>query len=136
MGEGLGMREHEPPMTKILLIEDVLDTVDLVRRALTPSGYEVLHAPDAETGLQMALAQLPDLILLDLGLPDYDGQTLAGWLRDETALNATPIIAFTAWPQETARQMIESYGCNGYIGKPIVKVAEFAAQVKSFLKTP
>ncbi|MDD2922764.1 MAG: response regulator [Anaerolineales bacterium] len=121
-------------MTKILLIEDMPDTVELVRRALTPSGYEVFHAPDAETGLQMALAHNPDLILLDLGLPDYDGQTLAGWLRAESALDATPIIAFTAWPHETAKQMIESYGCNGYIAKPIVKVSDFVAQVGAYLK--
>jgi len=122
-------------MTKILLIEDILDNVELVRKALSPRGYKVIHAPDAESGLRLALADTPDLILLDLGLPDYDGQTLAGWLRAESALDATPIVAFTAWPQETAKQMVDSYGCNGYISKPIVKVKEFADQVASFLKT-
>ena len=95
-------------MTKILIIEDFPDTVAVVRRALETSGYEVIHAPDAETGLETARTQTPDLILLDLGLPDYDGQTLIGWLRDVPALAQTPIIAFTAWPYETARQMIES----------------------------
>jgi len=123
-------------MTKILLIEDMFDTAELVRRILTANGYEVIHAPDAETGLKMALDQLPDLILLDLGLPDYDGQTLAGWLRNEPALDGTPIVAFTAWPQETAKQMVESYGCNGYIAKPVGKVGEFVAKVTSFIKTP
>lgn len=122
-------------MIKILLIEDILDTVELVRKALSPQNYEVIHALDAETGLQLALAQRPDLILLDLGLPDYDGQTLAGWLRAEDTLDDTPIIAFTAWPQETAKKMVESYGCNGYISKPILKIREFADQVTSFLKT-
>jgi two-component system, cell cycle response regulator DivK len=121
-------------MTKILLIEDIPDNVALVRKALSPRGYEIVAAPDAETGLKLALQHVPDLILLDLGLPDYDGQTLAGWLRAESVLDATPIIAFTAWPQETAKQMVDSYGCNGYISKPIVKVKEFAAQVASFLK--
>lgn len=120
-------------MTKILLIEDMPDNVELVRRALTSRGHEIVHAPDAETGLALALEQLPDLILLDLGLPDYDGQTLAGWLRAEPVLNATPIIAFTAWPQETARQMVDSYGCNGYISKPIEKISDFIAKVESFL---
>jgi two-component system, cell cycle response regulator DivK len=122
-------------MTKILLIEDIQDNVELVRKALALRNYEVVHAPDAETGLQLALEQLPNLILLDLGLPDYDGQTLAGWLRAETALDDTPIIAFTAWPQETARKMVESYGCNGYISKPITSIRVFADQVASFLKT-
>ena len=122
-------------MIKILLIEDVPDTVELVRRILTSRGYEIIHAPGAEAGLQSALDCLPDLILLDLGLPDYDGQTLAGWLRAEESLRSTPIIAFTAWPQETARQMVESYGCNGYISKPIESANVFAAQIKSYLKT-
>ena len=121
-------------MTKILLVEDFLDTVELVRKALSPQNYEVIHALDAETGLQLALTQRPDLILLDLGLPDYDGQTLAGWLRAEDILDDTPIIAFTAWPQETAKKMVESYGCNGYISKPILKIRDFADQVTSFLK--
>lgn len=123
-------------MTKILLIEDIPDNAELVRRALSASGYEIILAADAETALQMALAEIPDLILLDLGLPDYDGQTLAGWLRDEPVLDATPIVALTAWPEETARQMVESYGCNGYINKPIVKVNEFVARINSFLKVP
>lgn len=121
-------------MWTILLVEDMPDTVELVRRTLSPHGYEILHAPDAETGLELAIKHLPDLILLDLGLPDYDGQTLAGWLRAEPTLADTPVVAFTAWPQETARKMVESYGCNGYIQKPILSVKDFSNQVVSFLK--
>lgn len=123
-------------MTKILVIEDIPDNAELVRRALSATGYDIIHAADAESGLQAALIHQPDLILLDLGLPDYDGQTLAGWLREETSLKSTPIVALTAWPEETARQMVENYGFNGYICKPITKVTEFISQIKSFLKTP
>ena len=122
-------------MTKILLIENIPDNAELVRRALSASGYEIIHAADAETGLRMALAEIPDLILLDLGLPDYDGQTLAGWLRAESTLDATLIVALTAWPEETAKQMVESYGCNGYISKPIIKINDFVSRINSFLKT-
>lgn len=121
-------------MTKILIIEDIPDNAELVRRIMSARGYEVLHAVDAESGLAMALSTLPDLILLDLGLPDHDGLTLAGWLRAEPSLVEVPIIAYTAWPPETAEQMAETYGCNGYIGKPIGSVKDFAAQVESFLK--
>ena len=121
-------------MTKILLVEDILDNATLVRKALSGRGYEIIHALDAETGLLMALEHIPDLILLDLGLPDYDGQTLAGWMRAESALDATPIVAVTAWPEETAKKMVESYGFDGYICKPIIKVAEFAAKIDSYLK--
>ena len=122
-------------MKKILVIEDIFDNAELVRKALTPRDYMVIHAADAEAGLQMALQEAPDLILLDLGLPDYDGQTLAGWLRSEAKLDDTPIIAFTAWPQETARKMVESYGCNGYISKPIVSIKAFANEIASYLKS-
>jgi two-component system cell cycle response regulator DivK len=122
-------------MTKILMIEDMPDNAELVRRILSAAGYEVFHAPDAESGLEMAIAEQPDLILLDLGLPDYDGQTLAGWLLAEPQTARIPMVAFTAWPEETARQMAESYGCVGYIGKPIGKIADFTAKIASFLKT-
>ncbi len=122
-------------MTKILLIEDIPDNVELVRKALSRTGYEIIHAADAETGLAMALSECPDLILLDLGLPDYDGQTLAGWLRDESILDDTPIVVLTAWPEEAAKQVVESYRCNGYISKPILKINEFIAQVNSYIKT-
>ena len=123
-------------MTKILLIEDIPDNVELVRKALSQTDYEISHAADAETGLEMALSERPDLILLDLGLPDYDGQTLAGWLRDESTLDDTPIIIMTAWPEEAAKQVVKSYRCNGYISKPIIKVGEFVTQVNSYIKTP
>jgi two-component system cell cycle response regulator DivK len=123
-------------MTKILLIEDIQDNAELVRKALSKSGYEIIHALDAETGLQLALTHVPNLILLDLGLPDYDGQTLAGWMRAEPILDATPIVALTAWPEETAKTMVESYGFDGYICKPILKINKFIAQVDSFLKIP
>jgi two-component system cell cycle response regulator DivK len=121
-------------MKKILMVEDMLDNAELTRKMLVSAGYEVIHAPDAETGLDMALNQSPDLILLDLGLPDYDGQTLAGWLRTRPETAQIPIVVFTAWPEETARKMAESYGCNGYIAKPVVKVNDFIARIAAFIK--
>ena len=120
-------------MTKILIVEDVPDNVELARKILISRGYEVVHAANAETGYQLAMETRPDLILLDLGLPDYDGLTLAGQLREVSAFENLPIIAFTAWPVETAKHMAESYGCNGFIGKPIVRVQDFIAQIDSFL---
>jgi len=123
-------------MTKILLVEDIPDNAELVRKALSGRNYEIIHALDAETGLSMALEHVPDLILLDLGLPDYDGQTLAGWLRAEPVLDATPIVAVTAWPEETAKKMVDSYGFDGYICKPILKVGVFLAKIDTYLKVP
>jgi len=120
-------------MTKILIVEDVPDNVELARKILTSRGYEVIHAENAERGYQLAIEQHPDLILLDLGLPDYDGLTLAGQLREDPSFENLPIIAFTAWPPETAKTMAESYGCSGFIGKPIIRVNEFIAQIEEYL---
>ncbi|MBI3168841.1 MAG: response regulator [Chloroflexi bacterium] len=120
-------------MTKILIVEDVPDNAELAQKILTSHGYEVIHAMNAETGYQFALEYHPDLLLLDLGLPDYDGLTLAGQLRENPLFENLPIVAFTAWPPETARHMAESYGCNGFIGKPIVRIKDFISQIEAYL---
>jgi two-component system, cell cycle response regulator DivK len=120
-------------MTKILIVEDMPDNVELARKILTSYGYEVIHAINAEAGYQLALEQHPDLILLDLGLPDYDGLTLAGQLREEPSFETLPIIAFTAWPPDTAKTMAESYGCTGFISKPIIKVNDFLSKIEAYL---
>lgn len=121
----------ETPYT-ILMIEDNPLNARLMRRVLENNNYIVLHAEDGEHGLEMALAENPDLILLDLGLPDVDGQTLAGFIKQSAELAATPLVIVTAWPQETAREMVSAYGCQGYIAKPI-DTREFAHQVASYL---
>ncbi len=121
-------------MKKILMIEDILDNAELTKKMLSAGGYETIHAEDAESGLRMAQELKPDLILLDLGLPDYDGQTLAGWLRADPQTAQIPIVACTAWPTESARAMSESYGCDGFISKPLPTTRQFLAQIASFFK--
>lgn len=106
-------------MKTILLIEDYADNARLVMRTLKPYNYRLIHASDGESGLMMAVEETPDLILLDLGLPDVEGQTLIALIRDVPELAQVPIVAVTAWPPATARQMTEAYGCDGYISKPI-----------------
>ncbi|MCX7680698.1 MAG: response regulator [Anaerolineae bacterium] len=117
----------------ILIIEDNLDNARIILRALQPYGYRLLHAPDGETGLVMAAEEKPDLILLDLGLPDLEGQTLAALLRRIPELAHVPLIAVTAWPPDTAAQMAKAYGCDGTISKPI-SPREFPAQIAAYLK--
>jgi len=121
-----------PAMKTILQIEDNYANKRLVERVLEPHGYRLLHAPDGRSGIDTALQYQPDLILLDMGLPDMDGQTLVAILRDSVELKRTPIIALTAWPESIAVQMAANYGCDGCIAKPI-NVAEFPAQVAAFL---
>jgi len=107
-------------MTKtILLIEDNANNATLVKRILESESLKIEHAWNGKSGLQMAVEVQPDLILLDLGLPDIDGQTVAALIRRIPNLEKTPMIAVTAWPEETAREMVYAYGCDDYIGKPI-----------------
>lgn len=106
-------------MPTILMIEDIADNASLVKRVLGSQGYEILWAETAESGLEMAEQTPPDLVLLDLGLPDIDGQTLVGYLRQMPGLEQVPIIAVPAWPEESARPMVLAYGCNEFISKPI-----------------
>ncbi len=119
-------------MKTILIIEDNPDNARIALRALKPHGYRLLHAPDGETGLAMAIEEKPDLILLDLGLPDLEGQTLAALLRGIPALAHVPLIAVTAWPPDTAVQMARAYGCDGTISKPI-SPRDFPSQIAAYL---
>lgn len=120
-------------MNKILIIEDIPDNAELAHKILVSASYEVMHAADAETGMLLAEREIPDLILLDLGLPDYDGQTVAAYLKKEPQTAHIPIIAFTAWPADTARPMAFSYGCDGFISKPITSVVAFLDTIKSHI---
>lgn len=120
-------------MKTILQVEDNLANKLLVERVLEPYDYRLLHAADGETGVSVALAEKPDLILMDMGLPDIDGQTVVTLLRQIPELQNTPIVAITAWPPGTALQMAQSYGCDGCITKPI-DVKKFPTLIAQFLQ--
>ncbi len=94
--------------------------------------HEVIHVSDGESGLQQAVDIAPDIILVDLGLPDIDGQTLVALFKRIPSLQNIPMIAVTAWPEDTAREMAEAYGCNGFISKPI-NVRTFSDQIAEYL---
>lgn len=119
-------------MAKILYIEDMQDNVTLVQKIVTSRGHEFLSAQDAEAGLELAFASRPDLILLDLGLPDADGQTLSVWLRADPTLQSTPILVLTAWPEEVVRQTVNAYHLNGYLCKPFT-LTELVNKIDSIL---
>jgi two-component system cell cycle response regulator DivK len=114
------------------MIEDNPNNAMLVKRLLKAKPINVLHAWDGESGLQMALDTHPDLILLDLGLPDIDGQTVASFIRRVPNLKDVPMIAVTAWPEETAKEMVKAYGCDDYMGKPI-DTKNFVTLVEKYL---
>ncbi len=120
-------------MTTILQIEDNYANKLLVERVLTPFGYRLLHASDGESGVSLAIEEKPDLILVDMGLPDVDGQTVVTLLRQIPEMKGTPIVAVTAWPPEKAMEIAQRYGCDGCITKPI-DIRKFPEEVAGYLK--
>jgi len=119
-------------MTRILYIEDIADNAALVQRIMDAQGYRLDWADTAEAGLALAELETPDLVLLDLGLPDLDGQTLVGYLRRLPGMALVPILVVSAWPVETVRRMVDAYGCTDYIDKPI-DVRQFISKVNQYL---
>jgi CheY-like chemotaxis protein len=121
-------------VSHIVIIEDHPDNARLAEKLLKHAGHVVTLAEDGETGLQVVMEQLPDMVLIDLGLPDVDGQTVAAIIRRKPEMKAAKIVAFTAWPEERALQMAQAYGCDGVINKPI-DTRNFSAQVDKFLNS-
>jgi two-component system cell cycle response regulator DivK len=121
-------------MKTILVFEDDPSQARLMQRILEYAGYKVICAASGEEGLQVALAEVPDLILLDMGLPDMDGQTVAGLIKGSSLLSRVPLVAVTAWPLDVAEAMSRAYGCDGYFSKPI-KAREFASQIAAFFSS-
>jgi CheY-like chemotaxis protein len=119
-------------MALIVVIEDNSASARLAAKVLKRAGHEVLLADDGEMGLMTVLGNLPDLVLVDLGLPDIDGQTVVALLRQQEHLKAVPIIAFTAWPEHAAHEMAQAYRCDGVILKPM-DTRTFGQQVEHFL---
>ena len=92
----------------VLLIEDNADNARLVQRVLANSRFRLMHARDGESGQRMAMDYRPDLILLDLGLPDIEGQRVAVAIRQAPELRGVKLVAVTAWPEETGREMVRA----------------------------
>ncbi len=106
-------------MLTVLCVEDNRDNRILVRRILQAEGYSVLEASNAFEGLQMALVQSPDIILVDINMPHIDGLTLASRVKAYPSLAHVPVIAITANVMHGDRERSLAAGCDGYIQKPI-----------------
>jgi PAS domain S-box-containing protein len=117
---------------KILYIEDNIPNRALVRRALGSAGYRVVEADDGMSGIEVASRESPDLILMDINLPDMDGYEVATKIKGTPWLSHIPIVALTAYADEGDRERAITAGCDGYIAKPI-DVGTFPALVSEFL---
>ncbi len=104
---------------RILIVEDNMDNYELVRIVLERAGYDVFLAVNGRDGVDAARAQKPDLILMDLGLPEMDGWKATQKLKANEETKSIPLYALTAHtlPQERKRAMLS--GCDGYVAKPI-----------------
>nr|HID13388.1 response regulator [Anaerolineae bacterium] len=118
---------------RILYVEDNPENRLLVRRILEAEGYFVLEAADGPSGLEVATQARPDLILLDINLPEIDGYDLARRFRDTPALQQVPILAITANVMKGDRERTLAAGCDGYIQKPI-DVDRLPEQVRAALQ--
>lgn len=118
---------------RVLYIEDDPNNRMLVRRILLASDINVEEAADAQTGIDMALANPPDLILMDISMPGMDGLTATEHIRGLPEISHLPIIALTANVMQGDKEKSLNAGCDGYIGKPI-DVDTFADQIIQFIR--
>ncbi len=118
---------------KVLIVEDNEDNRELVVKVLRNKGYEMVEAADGEEALEKAVAERPDLILLDISLPKLDGYEVAKRLKSMEEFQEIPIIAFTAHAMKGDRERAIECGCEGYITKPI-NIHELPDLIKSYLK--
>ncbi len=105
-------------MKKILIIEDIEWNRDLVAQILE-EDYEVVEAEDGRQGLEVALAEQPDLILMDISLPEINGWELAPMILQSEGLREVPIIAVTAHAMAGDEKRSLEVGCKAYVAKPI-----------------
>lgn len=106
-------------MSKLLLVEDNEMNRDMLSRRLSRKGYEVVCAIDGSKGLEMALSERPDLILMDMSLPVLDGWQATRLLKENELTRGIPVIALTAHAMEGDERKAREAGCDDYDTKPV-----------------
>ncbi len=124
------------PMTKtVLIVEDNELNMKLFHDLLEAYGYDTLQTRNGMEALQLARDHKPDLILMDIQLPEVSGLEVTKWLKDDEELRAIPVIAVTAFAMKGDEERIREGGCEAYISKPIA-VASFIETVREFIGAP
>lgn len=118
--------------SRVLVIEDDEDNRHLVAFLLKAGDLEVLEADDGSEGLQKARQLHPDLILLDMSIPEIDGWNLARLLKSTPETRDICIVALTGHTQPGDRQKALAAGCDGYLSKPL-DTATFALEIRAYL---
>ncbi|MCB0153358.1 MAG: response regulator [Anaerolineae bacterium] len=126
------MRNETEFSPKILYIDDDENNMRLMKRVLEADGYQVALAANGLTGLMQANKERPDLVLLDLYMPDMNGHEVARCLRRMETTRTVPIVIVSASSSPRDKLLSIQVGCDGYITKPI-NVDVIASQIASFL---
>ena len=121
-------------MARILLVEDNEMNRDMLSRRLVRNGHEVFIAIDGQQGVDMAMSQLPDLILMDMSLPVIDGWEATRRVRANDATRKIPVIALTAHAMAGDREKAMEAGCDDYDTKP-VEISRLLGKITALLAT-
>jgi two-component system cell cycle response regulator DivK len=117
---------------KVLVVEDNELNMKLFNDLLEANGYQVIQTRDGLSALELARQHRPDLILMDIQLPEVSGIEVTKWLKEDDDLRAIPVIAVTAFAMKGDEQKIREGGCEAYISKPI-SVMHFLDVVRKHL---
>jgi CheY-like chemotaxis protein len=104
---------------RILIVEDNIDTYELVHFVLEKNGFETFLAVNGRDGVNAALKQKPDLIVMDMSMPEMDGWTATGLIKKNEQTKSIPLLALTAHALPGDRQRAMDAGCDEYITKPM-----------------
>ena len=122
-------------MTKILYVEDNPDNVYMLTRRLKKKGFELIIAGDGQEGIDKAIEESPDLILMDLSLPTMDGWTATAEIKKIEEVKAIPIIALSAHAMPEHRDRAIKAGCSDYDTKP-VDIKRLLTKIGQYIKLP
>jgi len=119
-------------MKTVLIVEDNDLNMKLFHDLLEAHGYNTIQTKDGMEALSLAREHSPDLILMDIQLPEVSGLEVTKWIKEDEALKSIPVIAVTAFAMKGDEEKIREGGCEAYIAKPI-SVENFLNMVKEFL---
>ena len=123
---------ESPNPKTVLIVEDNELNMKLFNDLLEAHGYYTLQTRDGVEALRMARAHRPDLILMDIQLPEVSGLEVTKWLKEDDELRSIPIIAVTAFAMKGDEERIREGGCEAYLSKPI-SVGKFIETVRRFI---
>jgi two-component system, cell cycle response regulator DivK len=137
-GQSIGLKAVDMTDAKsgsktVLIVEDNELNMKLFHDLLDAHGYKTLQTKDGMEALEIARNHRPDLILMDIQLPEVSGLEVTKWLKEDDELAAIPVIAVTAFAMKGDEEKIREGGCEAYIAKPI-SVGQFLETVRRFLE--